>query len=117
MNSRTVLCFGLAALLAGECLADDRFIDFFETTQDQSTALVTVRYSLSRPAVVTLNVETNGGDGVWLPFGAIPAVETSGDVNLLVSDQAVHTITWNPGATRALRPIRDGRLRAGIRLL
>jgi len=115
MNFRISLSLAILALVVEVCHADDPFVASFEASQNTATCQVSVRYSLSSPAVVTLNVETNVGDGVWLPFGAIPATETEGDINRLVSDSDIHTIVWNPGVNRPWRPIRNGRIRVGIR--
>ena len=61
-------------------------------TQHAVTHLVTVTYEIDKPAVVTMDVTTNGvsigGENLWYQ---------AGDVNRLVKDAAgTKTITWQP---------------------
>ena len=53
---------------------------------------VTITYTLSEaPAVVTLDIETNG-----VSIGGANIQYVAGDVNKKVSDKATYTITWRP---------------------
>lgn len=65
-------------------------------TQDPSRK-VTVTYSLDRPAVVTLDIETNvTGSAEWVSIGGENIRGLVGDVNKLVRTSGSHTILWQP---------------------
>ena len=72
-------------------------------TQDANTRLVTVSYTLAgAPAVVTLDITTNGPNG-WVSIGGenisgglLPTVPPWGDVNRRVIGDGVKKIYWRP---------------------
>ena len=79
-----------AALTAADTSAPQ--VRNVSVAQDAITHLVTVTYEIDKPAVVTMDVTTNGvsigGGNLWYQ---------AGDVNRLVKDAAgTKTITWQP---------------------
>lgn len=62
----------------------------------QSGGTVTINYTLSvEPGIVTVDVQTNAGDNVWVSIGPEHLTHFAGDVNKRV-DTGSHTITWKP---------------------
>ena len=55
-------------------------------SQDPSTGKATVSYSIDEPAIVTVDVRTNRGDGVYASIGADKLRHVSGEVNKLVTN-------------------------------
>jgi len=53
--------------------------------QDSASGAATVSYTLDAPAIVTVDVRTNSGDGVWVSIGADKLRHISGEVNKLVT--------------------------------
>jgi len=67
------------------------------TSLTQRNSRVTVTYELdAAPAVVTADVSTNRGDGVYVSIGARNFRGLSGDVNRLVTGAGRHALTWKP---------------------
>ena len=64
--------------------------------QNDLTRLVTVRYEIAdAPAIVTMDVQTNRGDGVYASIGAANFTRLWGDVNRYVGI-GTHEISWQP---------------------
>ena len=77
----------------------------------------TVTYRLvGEPAIVTLDVQTNAGNGVWTSIGRENLQPVAGDVNRLVSETGVtKTIHWRPTRTWADRTFEPGEVRAVVK--
>lgn len=87
-------------------------------SQDATTRNVTIAYRLAEAdAIVTLNVETNDGSGVWTDIGAKHVTQLAGDVNRLVAADAEHdkTIVWGVDRDFAQIALDPGKIRAVIR--
>ena len=87
------------ALLPLACLhaAMPSVVDNSVTMEQNSlTRLVTVKYEIAdAPAIVTIDVQTNRGDGVYASIGAENFTRVWGDVNRYVG-VGTHEIAWNP---------------------
>lgn len=74
----------------------------FSMTQDRLSRVVTVSYRLTgAPAVVTMSVETNAGNGVWVkvPAGAFTAAGSGYELNTLQQpSEETRSFTWKPYA-------------------
>ena len=67
-------------------------------THDSATGKITVTYTLTAPAIVTVDVTTNCS-GQAVSIGRKNVSRVVGDVNRLVSDtESAHTIHWHPFA-------------------
>ena len=65
--------------------------------QELSTRRVTITYQIDEPAVVTVDVQTNRGDGVFVSIGAENLRELTGQVNRLVTQTGVdQVVNWQP---------------------
>ena len=87
-------------------------------TCDPETHEVTVSYSLSSvPAIVTLGVETNAGNGVWAELDGTCLWNVSGDAfRKITAAKAGYSISWRPdGAARNLT-LPAGGVRAVLRV-
>ena len=66
----------------------------FNQAQDR---LVTVSYSIDEPAVITVDVQTNRGDGVFVSIGSANTRGFVGEVNKLVTNvNTTVSLTWRP---------------------
>ena len=66
----------------------------FNQAQDR---LVTVSYSIDKPAIVTVDIQTNRGDGVFVSIGSANTRGFVGSVNKLVTNvNTAVTMTWRP---------------------
>ena len=66
----------------------------FNQAQDR---LVSVSYSIDEPAIVTVDVQTNRGDGVFVSIGSSNTRGFVGEVNKLVTRvNETLTLTWRP---------------------
>ena len=87
-------------------------------TQDASSRLVTVTYTLAdAPAVVTLDVQTNAvvnGETVWASIGGEAVCNAQGDVWRKVTGDGQHTITWRPDLSGPDHKIAAGGARAVV---
>lgn len=102
-----------AAVVSATVLASPS-VSIVATRQDAATRVVTVDYRLSvEPAVVTLGVETNRGDGVWIPIGDEHVQGASGDVNRLVQI-GDRSIEWRPDRSWPNHRITDNSFRIGV---
>ena len=54
-------------------------------SRDPLTGKTTVSYSIDEPAIITVDVRTNRGDGVYVSIGADKLRRISGEVNKLVT--------------------------------
>lgn len=98
MNTRKMLC---GAFAAGTILVSTATPEVSEVTMSQSAdRLVTITYKLTEPAVVTLDVQTNGIGGAWASIGGAAICNAEGAVWRKVTTvdlQGDHyVITWRP---------------------
>ena len=71
MKTLTVLCAAVALLAAGEAYSAVPEIQQVDVRQPAGRGKTTICYTLANgPAVVTLDIQTNRGDGVWASIGA-----------------------------------------------
>ncbi len=97
MKKNICLCalFGIVATLQG---AVSPVIDDFSLTQDRTTRIVTLSYRLTTaPAVVTLSVETNAGNDVWVKLPTEVWTAAGDDFGTLQQpSETPRTFTWRP---------------------
>lgn len=103
-----------SSVLAATVWADAPQVSNVSSTQDPATRKVTVAYTLSAPAIVTLSVETNVADDVWAPIGDENLWYVSGDANKKV-EAGAHTLTWLPHKAWPDHVITDSRIRIGVK--
>ena len=86
-------------------------------SQDRFSRKVSVAYVLTGDiGIVTMDVETNAHDDVWVPIGDKNLRNISGDVNMLVTETGVQkTICWQPDAAWPGMVIKDGKLRVVVK--
>ena len=86
-------------------------------TQDPYSRKVTITYTLTdEPGVVTMDVETNVYDDVWVPIGDRNLRNISGAVNELVDElDVVKTIYWQPDVAWPGQVIRNNKLRVVVK--
>ena len=104
----------VSSLLAATVWADAPQVSDVTATQDYATRRVTVSYTLSAPAIITLSVETNATDDVWVSIGDENLWYVSGDVNKKVENGA-HTLSWLPHKAWPDHVITDSRIRIGVK--
>ena len=98
MNTKKMICLVGAFGLAASVLAETPEVTNVSMMQPQRTRRVTITYTLSAQAVVTLDVQTNcvvNGETKWLSIGGEALWNTEGDVWKKV-DAGTRTITWRP---------------------
>jgi len=83
-------------------------------SQDASTRRVTVAYTLDAPAIVTLGVETNRGDGVFVSIGEENITGVFGDANRVL-EAGSKTLYWNPLQSWAGRRVPYSEGTSGMR--
>lgn len=104
------------AMSAGLALAADPLVSNVSASQGAGTRKVTVSYALANePAVITVDVQTNRGDGVWVSIGADKQASITGGLNKLVQP-GNHAVVWDarqdwPDQLRIRRPPPRRRLR------
>jgi len=110
--------FVLAALAASVAGATPVVSDV--RVSQSSDRVVTVRYALAgAPAIVTMNVQTNAGDGTWADIGggnvwsqsASGVWSPSGDVFGRVEGDGAHAFTWRPDRSWPDRKLAAGEAR------
>lgn len=86
-------------------------------TQDSFSRKVTVTYTLTgEPGIITMDVETNAHDDVWVPIGDRNLRNISGAVNELVRETDVQkTIYWQPDVAWPGQVIRNNKLRVVVK--
>ena len=87
MKNKTALSAFAAALFTGAAAAG---VSITSWSQDPGTRKVTVTYSLTEAAIVTMDVCTNGN----VSIGSDHIVSLAGDVNMEVAAGEGHTIQW-----------------------
>ena len=83
--------------------------------QDAATRVVRISYELrTEPAVVTVDIQTNGTDGTWMSIGGSAQRRMFGDVNRLVTGiTGSREITWIPDRDWPFLP--DDKVRAEVK--
>jgi len=76
---------------------------------------VTVTYTLKQRAIVTMNVETNAGNGVWAPISGVAMQQPVGDVCRVIEPGA-RSIVWSPTVGFPNVSVAGDSLRVGIRV-
>ena len=93
MKKATIVVISLVCALTGMSSPVVSGVTF---TQAQDR-LVSVSYSIDEPAIITVDVQTNRGDGVFVSIGSANARGFVGDVNKLVTNvNETLTMTWRP---------------------
>ena len=82
MKKATIVVISLVCALTGMSSPVVSGVTF---TQAQDR-LVSVSYSIDEPAIITVDVRTNRGDGVYASIGADKLRRISGEVNKLVTN-------------------------------
>ena len=82
-------CLAVVSAAAGATVSNVGFV------QDPSTDRAIITYSIDEPAIITVDVRTNRGDGVYASIGADKLRLISGEVNKLVTNVNTSvTATW-----------------------
>ena len=114
---KKTLCVSLSCLAAAAAQAVVPEVSDVNLSQDRATREVTITYRLSAPAVVTLDIVTNGPNG-WTSIGAdkLSGVSSGSDVWRKVSGKDVYTISWQPRDGWADQRVRleDGGIKAVV---
>ena len=98
MNTKKMICLAEAFGLAASVLATTPEVTNVNMVQPPRTRRVTITYTLSAQAVVTLDVQTNcvvNGETKWASIGGEALWNTEGDVWKKV-DAGSRTISWRP---------------------
>ena len=98
MNTKKMICLAGAFGLAASALAETPEVTNVSMVQPPRTRRVTITYTLSAQAVVTLDVQTNcvvNGETKWASIGGEALWNTEGDVWKKV-DAGSRTISWRP---------------------
>ena len=123
MKNIMVMCAAIfaAEILSAQSGASAPVAGNVSLAQDDSEMRkVTVSYTLSSEAIVTVDFQTNvleDASGEWVSIGAKNFTSLSGDVNRLVpatEGSVRRTITWNAGADWPKVRIRKPRFRAAL---
>ena len=104
-----------ACLLSATMASAMPTVTQIESSQDVGTRAVTVNYTISdEPAVVTLSVQTNRGDGTYCDIGDANINHAVGDVNVRVGIGA-HSITWHPDLSWPDHVFHSDMVRIGVK--
>ena len=111
MKTSLVLSFSMSACLA---LATDPLVSGVTASQGAGTRKVTVGYTLANePAVITVDVQTNRGDNVWVSIGADKQASITGDLNKLVQP-GNHAVVWDAKKDWPDQLITGGNIRFAV---
>lgn len=95
MNSKTA--FMVAATMSSLVVGATPVVTMVNFDQDSMSRRVTIGYQISEPAIVTVDIQTNRGDGVFVSIGDEHCRFMTGAVNKLVDAVNVtQTINWQP---------------------
>lgn len=99
---------------AGIALAADPLVSDVSAAQGNGSRRVTVSYTLvNEPAVVTVDVQTNRGDDVWVSIGVDKQVSMTGDLNKLVQPGS-RALVWDAGKDWPDQLIKGGNIRFAL---
>jgi len=88
--------FSVSAVLSAALASATPTVTNISFDQDSSRR-VTIGYTIDEPAVVTVDIQTNRGDGVYASIGVENTREMTGAVNKLVTNTATaNEINWQP---------------------
>ena len=82
-------------------------------SQSETSRRVKIVYTLSEPAVVTLDIQTNAMDGTWASIGGEAVGAATGDVWKRVG-AGPRTIKWQPDTAWPGHKVADGGARAVV---
>ena len=106
--------FCLVSIAAGVAFAVDPLVSGVTAVQGNGSRKVTVSYTLANePAVVTVDVQTNRGDDVWVSIGADKQANITGDLNKLVQP-GTHALVWNARQDWPDQLITGGNIRFAV---
>lgn len=113
MKRKSLLTF--FALVAGIASAlEEPVVSNVNAKQGDGSRKVIVGYTLANePAVITVDVQTNRGDDVWVSIGADKQVSLTGDVNKLVQT-GTRAIVWDAGKDWPNQRICGGNIRFAV---
>ena len=90
----------IACLIGGGAIfADVATVSNVSIEQPTTSRKVTIKYKLSKPAVITVDIQTNCGENAWASIGAENFTTMWKDVNRLVkpaADGGFNEILWRP---------------------
>lgn len=115
MNKTLCACFGAVAV-GLSALADDPHAEDVTVSRGAFARRYQVSYILKNgPAIVTADVQTNAGNGVWASVGGEHLRTLLGDVNRVVSaSDGTRTFTWDPAAEWPDRLLAEGQIRISV---
>ena len=97
MKRLLILAVAAVSAVSAEATAVVGDVTFAQGATDRR---VTVTYTIDEPAIVTVDVQTNRGDGVFASIGAANVRGFVGEVNKLVLPrEEPYTLTWRPDLT------------------
>lgn len=111
MKTILILSSGIVASVAS--MAEPIISDVTARQGDGSRKVIASYMLGAEPAVVTVDVQTNRGDGIWVSIGAQNQVSITGDLNKLVQP-GVHAIVWNAGKDWPNQKIDGGNIRFAV---
>ena len=111
MNINKLVVGAMAASLGLLAYGSVPIVSDVTMTQNASRT-VTITYTLSEPAVVTLDVQTNSAAG-WVSIGGVAVSSAKGDVWKKVETSS-GTITWRPDLSWPGHEIGEGGARAVV---
>ena len=84
-------------------------------SQDQSSRKVEISYDLlDAPAIVTIDIQTNAGNSVWMSVGGEHFTSVWGDINQMVQPGSGRKAYWRPYRDLPGLDFRDGEIRAVV---
>ena len=106
--------FSFVLIAAGVAFAVDPIVSNVTAVQGNGTRKVTVSYTLANePAVITVDVQTNRGDGAWVSIGADKQASITGDLNKLVQP-GTHALVWDAKQDWPNQLITGGNIRFAV---
>lgn len=106
--------FALSVVSASILFAAEPIVSNVKAAQGLGSRKVTVSYTLSNePAVITVDVQTNRGDGTWVSIGADKQMSITGDLNKLVYP-GPRAFVWNAREDWPDQLIKGGNIRFAV---
>jgi hypothetical protein len=104
---------GILPALALSAESATPIVSDVDMTQSDTSRRVTVTYKLNVPAVVTLDILTNGPNG-WVSIGGEHIQRVTGDVWKKVSGKDQYSIVWRPDLDWPDHVVPEGGARAKV---